>query len=108
MTTGPRRPAHASRRHRAEVARDLKPVYTAVNEDEARLRLAEFDEKGGRRYPSIAGTRERAWSGFLPFLGLPDAIRQVVHTTNAIESLNARYRRAAQTCGHFPNEQAAL
>jgi transposase-like protein len=44
----------------------------------------------------------------VPFLGLPDAIRQVVYTTNAIESLNARYRRAAQACGHFPNEQAAL
>lgn len=39
----------------------------------------------------------------MPFLGLPDAIRQVVYTTNAIESLNARYRRAAQACGHFPN-----
>ncbi len=44
----------------------------------------------------------------MPFLGLPDAIRQVVRTTNAIESLNARYRRGAQACGHFPNEQAAL
>ncbi|MEV5085787.1 transposase, partial [Streptomyces sp. NPDC056159] len=62
----------------------------------------------GRRRPSIAGTWERAWSEFVPFLGLPDAIRQVVYTTNAIESLNARYRRAAQACGHFPNEQAAL
>ncbi len=28
--------------------------------------------------------------------------------TNPIESLNARYRRAAQACGHFPNETAAL
>ncbi|OIJ62867.1 hypothetical protein WN71_037075 [Streptomyces mangrovisoli] len=72
------------------------------------MRLAEFDEKWGKRYPSIAGTWERAWSELVPFLGLPDAIRQVVYTTNAIESLNARYRRAAQACGHFPNEQAAL
>jgi putative transposase len=99
---------YASRRDWAEVARDLKPVYTAVNEDEARARLADFDEKWGKRYPSIAGTWQRAWSEFVPFLGLPDAIRQVVYTTNAIESLNARYRRAAQACGHFPNEQAAL
>jgi putative transposase len=99
---------YASRRDWAELARDLKPVYTAVNEDQARQRLADFDDKWGNRYPSIAGTWERAWSEFVPFLGLPDAIRQVVYTTNAIESLNARYRRAAQACGHFPNEQAAL
>jgi putative transposase len=99
---------YASRRDWAEVARDLKPVYTAVNEDDARQRLKDFDEKWGKRYPSIAGSWERAWSEFVPFLGLPDAIRQVVYTTNAIESLNARYRRAAQACGHFPNEQAAL
>ncbi|MET7391852.1 IS256 family transposase [Streptomyces sp. NPDC005444] len=99
---------YASRRDWAELARDLKPVYTAVNEDQARQRLADFDDKWGKRYPSIAGTWERAWSEFVPFLGLPDAIRQVVYTTNAIESLNARYRRAAQACGHFPNEQAAL
>jgi integrase/recombinase XerD len=85
-----------------------KPVYTAVNEDEARLRLAEFDEKWGGRYPSIAGSWQRAWSEFVPFLGLPDAIRQVVYTTNAIEALNGRYRRAVQACGHFPTEQAAL
>ncbi|MFD5521058.1 IS256 family transposase [Streptomyces sp. NPDC127066] len=99
---------YASRRDWAEVARDLKPVYTAVNEEEARQRLADFDATWGKRYPSIAGTWQRAWSEFVPFLGLPDAIRQVVYTTNAIESLNAHYRRAAQTCGHFPNEQAAL
>lgn len=99
---------YASRRDRAEVARDLKPVYTAVNEEESRQRLADFDATRGKRYPSIAGTWQRAWSEFVPFLGLPDAIRQVVYTTNAIKSLNARYRRAASACGHFPNEQAAL
>jgi hypothetical protein len=75
---------YASRRDWAEVARDLKPVYTAVNEEQARVRLGEFAEKWGKRYPSIAGTWERAWSEFVPFLGLPDAIRQVVYTTNAI------------------------
>ncbi|MCY0963365.1 IS256 family transposase [Streptomyces sp. H27-H5] len=78
---------YASRRDWAELARDLKPVYTAVNEDQARQRLTDFDDKWGKRYPSIAGTWERAWSEFVPFLGLPDAIRQVVYTTNAIEGV---------------------
>ncbi|MER7820938.1 transposase [Streptomyces sp. NPDC096153] len=78
---------YASRRDWADVARDLKPVYTAVNEEQARRRLDEFAEKWGKKYPSIAGSWERAWNEFVPFLGLPDAIRQVVYTTNAIESL---------------------
>ncbi|MFI8306538.1 transposase [Streptomyces sp. NPDC085927] len=62
---------YASRRDWAEIARDLKPVYTAVNEEEARQRLADFDATWGKRYPSIAGTWQRAWSEFMPFLGLP-------------------------------------
>ncbi|MGW3654805.1 transposase [Streptomyces sp. NPDC005151] len=57
----PNSPA-SSRRDWAELARGLKPVYTAVNEDQARQRLADFDEKWGKRYTSIAGTWERAWS----------------------------------------------
>ena len=99
---------YASRRDTAEIARDLKPVYTAVDETQARCRLTEFGEKWNSRYPSITGIWERSWNEFIPFLSLPPAIRQVVYTTNAIESLNARYRRAAQACGHFPNETAAL
>ncbi|MGW6259922.1 transposase, partial [Streptomyces sp. NPDC055085] len=99
---------YASRRDTAEIARDLKPVYTAVDETQARCWLTEFGEKWDTRYPSITGIWERSWNEFIPFLSLPPAIRQVVYTTNAIESLNARYRRAAQACGHFPNETAAL
>ncbi|MEY9997334.1 transposase-like protein [Streptomyces sp. V4I8] len=99
---------YSSRRDWPELAADLKPVYTSVNEDEARLKLTEFDEKWGTKYPSIAGIWQRAWSEFVPFLGLPDAIRQAVYTTNAIEALNSRYRRAVQACGHFPTEQADL
>ncbi|MDW4911175.1 transposase, partial [Streptomyces sp. ADMS] len=99
---------YASRRDWPEVAADLKPVYTAVNEAQARERLDEFDAKWGHKYASIAAVWQRAWSEFVPFLAFPDAIREVVYTTNSIESLNARYRRAATACGHFPNEQAAL
>jgi transposase-like protein len=35
-------------------------------------------------------------------------IRRIVCTTNAIESVNARIRKAVKARGHFPNEQAAL
>jgi transposase-like protein len=98
---------YASRRDWAQVTADLKPVYTAVNEADARERLKDFAAKWPK-YGSIPAVWERSWSEFVPFLAFPDHIREVVYTTNAIESLNARYRRAATACGHFPNEQAAL
>ena len=51
---------------------------------------------------------ENAWGEFVPFLEFPIELRKIVYTTNAIESLNARFRRAVRHRGHFPNEQAAL
>ena len=51
---------------------------------------------------------ERVWDEFIPFLDFPAELRTVVYTTNAIESLNARFRRVASHRGHFPTEQAAL
>ncbi|MFJ6216644.1 IS256 family transposase [Streptomyces sp. NPDC092296] len=99
---------HTSRRDWAEVARDPKPVHTPVNEDQARQHPTELGEKRNPRHPSTTGTRERAWNEFTPFPGLPDAIRQAVHTTNATESPNTRYRRPAQARRPFPNETPAL
>jgi transposase-like protein len=49
-----------------------------------------------------------AWQEFIPFLDYDTEIRTVICSTNAIESLNARYRRAIRARGHFPTEQAAL
>ena len=74
---------YASRRDWAEVARDLKPVYTAVNEDQARERLDEFDAKWGHKYPSIAADLAAGLERVRALPGLPDAIREVVYTTNA-------------------------
>lgn len=51
---------------------------------------------------------ENAWSEFVPFLNFDTEIRTVICSTNAIESVNARIRRAVKARGHFPSEQAAL
>ena len=83
---------------------DLRPVYTAATEAQARLRFEEFAEKWGRPYPAITKLWESAWSEFVPFLDYDVEIRKIICSTNAIESLNARYRRAVRVRGHFPNE----
>jgi putative transposase len=99
---------YASKRDWPQLARDLKPVYTAASEAEALDRFADFSGKWEKSYPAIIRLWENAWPEFVPFLQFDREIRTVVSTTNAIESINARLRRAVNARGHFPNEQAAL
>ena len=60
------------------------------------------------RYPAIVRLWRASWVEFVPFLAYDVEIRKVICSTNAIESLNARYRRAIRARGHFPTEQAAI
>jgi len=99
---------YASRADWAAIARDLKPVYTAPSEQAALDRFAEFSDKWEQRYPAIVRLWTNAWAEFVPFLAFDVEIRKIICTTNAIESINSRLRRAVNARGHFPTEQAAL
>jgi putative transposase len=90
------------------IKRDIKPIYTAVNADAALAALDELEEKWGIKYRAMIRLWRNAWNEFIPFLDYDVEIRKVICSTNAIESLNARYRRAVRARGHFPTEQAAL
>jgi putative transposase len=98
----------ASRRYWDELKRDVRPIYTAINAAAARAAFDALAEKWGARYPAIIRLWDNAWEEFIPFLDYDVEIRTVICSTNAIESLNARYRRAIKARGHFPSEQAAL
>jgi putative transposase len=98
----------ASRADWDAMARGLRPVYTAPTEPAAKERLGEFNEIWGDKYPAITRLWENTWTEFAPFLDYSPEIRRVIYSTNAIESLHARMRRATRAKGHFPNEQAAL
>jgi putative transposase len=99
---------YASKKDWPAVAKDLKPVYTAPSEAAAIDAFAEFSGKWEKRYPAIIRLWENARAEFTPFLQFDNEIRTVICTTNAIESVNARLRRAVNARGHFPTEQAAL
>jgi transposase-like protein len=99
---------YASKKDWAAVARDLKPVYTAASESVALDTFAEFSEKWEKKYPAIIRLWTVAWAEFVPFLQFDREIRTIICTTNAIESINARIRRAVNARGHFPTEAAAL
>ncbi|OXR39642.1 hypothetical protein B7C42_08290 [Nocardia cerradoensis] len=99
---------YAGRQHWDRISKDLKPVYTAPTEAAAKERFNEFAAAWAGQYPAIVRLWENAWAEFVPFLAYDVEIRKVICSTNAIESLNARYRRAVRARGHFPTEQSAL
>jgi putative transposase len=99
---------YASRKDFDQIAKALRPIYTAPSEAAATDRFLEFAEAWGGRYPAIVRLWENAWPEFVPFLAFDPEIRRVICSTNAIESVNSRIRRAVKARGHFPTEQAAL
>jgi transposase-like protein len=99
---------YASRKDWTAIAAALKPVYTAASEQAALDRFAEFAATWEIKYPAIVRLWTNAWAEMVPFLAFHTEIRSIICTTNAIESLNARFRRAVNARGHFPTEQAAM
>src|SRR5262249_52768697 len=99
---------YASKKHWGAITKKLRAIYTAPTEEAAKAHFDEFAEQWRDLYPAMVASWESTWDEFVPFLAFPPELRKVVYTTNAIESLNARFRRAVRHRGHFPNEQAAL
>lgn len=95
-------------KNRKKVADDLKSIYTAFNEQEARMALDTFCEKWNKIYPTIGVMWERNWAGIIPFLGYPDYIRKVIYTTNTIESINFGIRKVTKNRTIFPDDKAAF
>ena len=86
----------------------MRAIYTAPTVAAAEAHFEAFAEQWRERYPALIRSWENQWAEFAPFLEFPVELRRVVYTTNAIDSLNARFRRAVRHRGHFPTEQAAL
>ena len=127
--TARRDPRDLARRDRADLCRAPGAEQSALRVEEALgsdhprdARDLHRPDRRGRRgplrrvrrasgatiYPAMISSWENSWAEFVPFLEFPVELRKIVYTTNAIESLNARFRRAVRHRGHFPNEQAAL
>ncbi len=99
----------ASWKDRKAIAAALKTVYRAKDADAGRQALDEFDAgPWGKKYPAIAQSWRRHWEQVIPFFAFPIAVRRIIYTTNAIEALNAKLRRAVRTRGHFPTDEAAM
>ena len=99
----------ASWKDRKPIAAELKAIYRATDTDVARRALEDFDAgmsgtasiRQSRRAGGATGSMSSRSSPFR-------AVRRIIYTTNAIESLNAKLRRAVRTRGHFPTDEAAI
>ena len=99
---------YASWKDRKALAAAIKPIYTATSAEAAMAELEAFSQgPWGEKLPTVAAAWRRAWDRVIPFFAFPPAIRRVIYTTNAIESINARLRKIIKTRGHFPSDDAA-
>jgi putative transposase len=94
---------------RKPVATALKDIYRAVDPVAAEAALTAFEAgPWGGKYPAIGQSWRRAWDEVIPFYAFPADVRRILYTTNAIEALNAKLRRAVRARGHFPTDEAAM
>ena len=93
---------------RKPLAVSLKSIYRAVDAKAAEEALTAFEaSEWGMRYPAISQSWRRAWAEVIPFFAFPEEVRRIIYTTNAIEALNSKLRRAVRARGHFPSDEAA-
>ena len=99
---------YASWKDRKVLAAALKPIYTAAHAEAAAQAMDEFERSAwGQKFPTVVASWRRAWDRMIPFFAFPPAVRRVIYTTNAIESLHSRLRKIIKTRGHFPSDDAA-
>ena len=99
---------YASKKHWGPITKSMRAIYTAPTVGAAEALFEAFAEDWEGTYPAMIRSWRQSWDEFVPFLEFPAELRRVVYTTNAADSLNARFRRAVRHRGHFPNEQAAM
>ena len=94
---------------RKPVVPALRAIYRAKDAEAGMKALEDFEAgQWGQRYPAISQSWRRNWNQVVPFFAFPESVRRIIYTTNQIEALNSKLRRAIRTRGHFPNDEAAI
>lgn len=93
---------------RKELAKDLKNVYTASNEEIGYQELIKLDEKWSKKYPTAIKSWVDNWDKLNTFFKFPPEVRKIMYTTNAIESLNSRYKALNKKRTVFPTDDSLL
>jgi len=95
-------------KERKQVANDLKQIYQSVTEEEALLALEQFESRWDDKFPNIGRSWRKNWDNLATLFQYPQAIRKVIYTTNAIESLNSVIRKATKNRKIFSHDNSAF
>jgi transposase-like protein len=87
---------------------DLKPVYQAVNKEEAERQLQELENKWGAKYPAVIDSWHRNWNKLTTYFKYTEAIRKLIYTTNTVEGFHRQIRKVTKTKGAFTSDMALL
>jgi putative transposase len=93
-------------RQRKAVAADLKAIYHAPTEEQAKAALEVFEHQWNTQFPAIAQAWRRNWDRIIPIFDYPAEIRRAIYTTNVIESLNYTLKKVVKTRGAFPDQDS--
>jgi len=93
---------------RKAICRDLRKIYTATTQSEARLALDAFAQIWDQKYPQISRTWREQWQEWSAFLDFGPEIRRVIYTTNSVEALHRIMRKATKTKGAWVHDKSLL
>ena len=99
---------YVSDKDRKPFCADLKTIYQAPTEEKALDALERVTEKWGGKYPNSMRSWRQNWDAICPIFKFSAAVRKIIYTTNAIESLNATYRKLNRQRSVFPSDNALL
>ena len=99
---------YVSDKDRKAFCADLKTIYQAPTEEKALEALDRVTEKWSEKYPNSLKSWKQNWDAISPIFKFSAAVRKVIYTTNAIESLNATYRKLNRQRSVFPSDTALL
>ena len=99
---------YVSDKDRKLFAADLKTIYQAPTEEKALEALERGTKKWSEKYPNSMKSWHQNWDAIVPIFKFSTTVRKVIYTTNAIESLNATYRKLNRQRSVFPSDTALL
>lgn len=99
---------YVSWKHKKEVSKDLKVIYSAATQEQAAMALNAFAKKWDAIYPTISRQWHNRWEELVTMFDYPAAIRKVIYTTNAIESMNMTLRKVIKNKRVFPNDESVF
>lgn len=97
---------YVSEKDRKAFAVDLKTIYHASSEEKGQEALERVNQKWAPKYPGALRSWAKNWDALSPIFKFSPDVRKVIYTTNAIESLNATYRKLNRQRSVFPSDTA--